>query len=300
MESISKSMKWMVTGANGQVGSLAVQYLHKFPTEVYSFTSQQLDITDEKSVISAINLVKPDVILNAAAWTDVDGAEEFGEISYKVNALGPQILARHARIHNSKLIYISTDYVFDGSDNLPIAENHAPNPINFYGFTKLEGERLAVAEYPDGVYILRTAWLYSHSGKNFIKSIIAKSLQSNETFGVVADQFGQPTSVSDFIAKMYELIDNQAKPGIYHLTNSGLTTWFGFAQQILELNGMDSNRVIPISSQEIKRLAERPRYSVLGHTNLINCGIQPMREWSAALRIEMPRILHSIGVKLEI
>jgi dTDP-4-dehydrorhamnose reductase len=293
-------MKWMVTGANGQVGSLAVQYLHKFPTEVFSFTSQELDITDEKSVISTLDLIKPDVILNAAAWTDVDGAEKFGELSYKVNALGPQILARHARIHNSKLIYISTDYVFDGSSNSPIAENHAPNPINFYGFTKSEGEKLAVTEYPEGVYILRTAWLYSNSGKNFVKSIIAKSRQSDETFGVVADQFGQPTTVSDFIAKMYELIDKQVKPGIYHLTNTGLTTWFGFAQQILELNGMDSNKVMPISSQEIKRMAERPRYSVLGHANLIKSGIQPMREWSAALRIEMPGILENMGVKREI
>ena len=183
---------------------------------------------------------------------------------------------------------------------MPISEYHEINPINFYGYTKSEGERLVVAEHPEGTYILRTAWLYSKTGKNFVKSIIAKARQADGSFEVVSDQFGQPTSASDFIEKMHELIDKQVKPGIYHLTNSGSTTWFEFAQEILALNGMNSNRVKPVSSQEVNRVAKRPSYSVLGHSNLVASGIQPMREWSAALAAEMPGILENIEVKGEI
>src|SRR6201996_5494379 len=190
-----------------------------------------LDITDAAAAADAVTAVKPDVVVNCAAWTAVDAAEEHEAQALAVNGQGAANLAVACAATGALLVYPSTDYVFDGHASTPYPENALTAPAGAYGRTKLAGEHAVRAALPDASYIVRTAWLYGAHGKNFVKTMLR--LAGNGTSpGVVADQHGQPTWTADVAAQIMALIDRSAPPGIYHATSAGQTTWFGFAEEI--------------------------------------------------------------------
>jgi len=271
-------IKYFIAGANGQLGHDLQKALEG--RDVTVLGRVDLDVTDLDAVREAA--AGHDVIINASAYTKVDDAESNEDAAYAVNALGTQNLAIAAAELGAKLVTVSTDYVFDGSATTPYAENTPRGPISAYGRTKGEGERLALEAHPGGTYIVRTAWLYGAGGPNFAKTMV-KLAAGRDTVSVVDDQRGQPTWTGDLAAQIVTLLDSDAPAGIYHGTNSGETTWFGFAQAIFAEAGLDPARVLPTTSAEFVRPAPRPSYSVLGHDAWTAAGLEPMRDWREAL-----------------
>ncbi|KQM84702.1 NAD(P)-dependent oxidoreductase [Agromyces sp. Leaf222] len=248
--------------------------------EVTALGRADLDVTDAGAVRDAV--AGHDVVVNAAAYTAVDDAETHEAEAYAINATGPAILAAAAREHGAKLVTVSTDYVFDGFATEPYAEDRPRDPINAYGRTKAAGEELALAAHPEGAYVVRTAWLYGEHGPNFASTMLRIAAQ-RETWTVVDDQVGQPTWTLDLATRIRELLDADAPAGIYHGTNSGRTSWFGFARAVLEEAGLDPERIQPTTSAEFVRPAPRPAFSVLGHDAWRAAGLEPMRDWREAL-----------------
>ena len=287
-------MKWLVTGGSGQLGLALQADLGARGADFVSVDSHELDITDQSKVSAFVNSIKPSVIINDAAWTDVDGAEanEFG--ANAVNALGPQNLAISAKEVESKLVQVSTDYVFSGVASIPWSENADHKPQSVYGSTKSAGEKLVLSVHPTGSYVVRTAWLYSAERKNFAKTMTKLALNGDGEVRVVIDQVGQPTFTGDLAKQIVDLVLSSATVGIYHGTNSGEANWFEFAQEIFKLSGTDVNRVIPVSSSEYPRPAKRPSYSVLGHDAWAKTTVEPMRDWRIALAEAMPAIIFAV------
>jgi len=248
--------------------------------EVTALTRAELDITDAAAVHAAA--VGHDVVVNAAAYTNVDGAEAHESEAFAINATGVENLARAAAANRARFVTISTDYVFHGDATSPYAEDTPLDPINAYGRSKASGEELALAAHPDGTFIVRTAWLYGAGGSNFAATML-RLAAANPTVSVVDDQLGQPTWTADLAAQLVALMDAAAPAGIYHGTNAGQTTWFGFARAVFEEAGLDPERVLPTDSASFARPARRPSYSVLGHAAWARAGIAPMRPWREAL-----------------
>lgn len=290
-KSAMNDLNWLLIGSSGQLGQALSAELRKNQVSFYAPTSQELDITESGQVFNAINEIKPDVVVNMAAWTDVDNAESFPQQAHNLNCLGPSNLAKAVKMTNSILLHISTDYVFSGIALKPWDEKDSVCPATVYGNSKAAGEASILAEIPDRSYILRTAWLYSEYGSNFAKTMVQKALNSNESVRVVSDQTGQPTYAVDLAQRILTVISNKIPFGIYHGTNAGSTTWYDFAREIFKLSGGDSTRVFPISSNEINRKARRPEYSVLGQSNWAKAGLQTMRPWQVALEECIPEIL---------
>ena len=276
-------MRILVTGANGQLGSELVDlYASRAGDEVLGLDLPDLDITAADSVAAAFADFAPDVVINCAAWTAVDAAEENEESAFVVNADGPRVLAEACAASDAWLVQVSTDYVFSGEASSPYAEDAAPDPRSAYGRTKLAGE-LAVQELlPDRHYIVRTAWLYGLQGNNFVKTMLRLE-KEHETVRVVDDQIGQPTFARDLAAQIALLVDARPAAGVFHGTNSGDVSWCGFTQEIFRRIGADPNRVIAVTSEEFVRPAPRPAYSVLGHDRWAEVGIPEMRDWQAAV-----------------
>ena len=287
-------MKWLITGASGQLGLALQTELGARGIDFVSVDSQELDITDQSKVNALINLIKPSVIANAAAWTDVDGAETNESGAHAVNALGPQKLALAAKEVGSKLVQVSTDYVFSGEATTPWNEDADRNPQSVYGSTKRDGEKLVLEAYPSGSYVVRTAWLYSAERKNFAKTMTKLALNGVGEVRVVTDQNGQPTFSGDLAKQIVDLVLSNAPLGIYHGTSSGQATWFEFAQEIFKLSGAVVHRVVPVSSTEYPRPAKRPSYSVLGHETWAKTTVEPMRDWRIALAEAMPAIISAV------
>lgn len=272
-------MKVMITGGDGQLGK-GLSKVFKQDAEVLLLNKESLDITNELAVREVINRFKPHYIMNAAAYTKVDLAENEREQAFSVNALGPYYLAKAASEVGAVLFYISSDYVFDGASSVPYEETDRPNPTSIYGQSKWLGEQL-VTMISEKVYIVRTSWLYGGEGNNHFVSKILNQLKLNQELRVVDDQIGSPTYVEDLALTIKSLI---GKPyGIYHVTNSGSCSWFEFAQKIAELSGYQSANIQPISSSQLKTLANRPMYSVLSHNALHREGIK-MKPWHEALQ----------------
>jgi len=269
---------YLITGANGQLGRDLQTALEG--RDVTALGRAELDVTDLEAVRAAV--AGHDVIINASAYTKVDDAESNEDVAYAVNAVGPHNLALAASETGARLVTISTDYVFDGTATSPYPEDTPRGAISAYGRTKGEGERLALEAHPDGTYVVRTAWLYGAGGPNFAKTMV-KLAAGRDTVSVVDDQRGQPTWTGDLAAQIVTLIDADAPAGIYHGTNSGETTWFGFAQAIFAEAGLDPERVLPTTSADFVRPAPRPSYSVLGHDAWAAAGLTPMRDWREAL-----------------
>jgi dTDP-4-dehydrorhamnose reductase len=271
-------MKYLITGANGMLGHDLVTALAG--RDVTALDRTTLDITDLDAVRAA--LPEFDVVINAAAYTKVDDAETDEDAALSINGSGAGNLARAAAENGAILVQVSTDYVFDGTATTPYEENTPRNPVSAYGRTKAEGERLAQELNGDRTYIVRTAWLYGQHGPNFPKTML-KLAAGRPELSVVDDQVGQPTWTLDLARQIVALLDADAPFGIYHGTNSGETSWFGFARAVFTAAGLDPERVKPTDSASFVRPAPRPSYSVLGHGAWIAAGLTPLRNWDEAL-----------------
>ena len=256
-------LKILVTGKDGQLG-YALQELSKNQFEFsWKFTNRsELDITDSMKIQSVLKQFEPDWIINAAAYTDVDGAESNEEIAYKVNADGPYILAKSAKEIGAKLVHISTDYVFDGTKKEPYSENDKPNPLQVYGKSKLKGELLIQDSNISG-FIIRTSWVYGNHGKNFVNTILKLAKTKNE-IQVIDDQFGSPTYVKDLANVVIELVSKRQfnEMELYHFSNYGVISWFDFAKSIKQLMNLDL-KIQRINSCDYYKSNFRPTYSVL-------------------------------------
>lgn len=287
-------MSWLITGGSGQLGIAVSQELDKHGIAFDAWSSKDLDITQSTIVSEAIEKLSPTVIINCAAWTDVDGAESHEIDASRVNSDGPENLARVARLCKPKLIHVSTDYVFSGESQTPWQIDDEINPQSAYGRTKALGESRVLEAYPDGSFVVRTAWLYSPWGKNFAKTMTKLAIKGEGEVRVVNDQVGQPTSASDLAKQLVELGLSTSPAGIYHGTNSGQGTWFEFAQEIFKLAGASVGRIRPVSSNEYLRPARRPSYSVLSHEAWANSSVKPLRDWRIALSDAMPAIITAV------
>jgi dTDP-4-dehydrorhamnose reductase len=284
-------MTWLITGGSGQLGIAVSQELGERGLVFGTPSSQELDIRLSPLVPEFIVQVSPTVIINCAAWTDVDGAENSEALASRVNSDGAENVAHGTKLCGAKLIHISTDYVFSGDSDAPWHVNDLINPQSAYGRTKADGESRVIATYPENSLIVRTAWLYSPWGKNFAKTMTRLAIYGDGEVKVVNDQVGQPTSALDLAKQIVDLGLSSSHSGTYHGTNSGQGTWFDFAQQIFNLAGADVNRVIPVSSSEYPRPAKRPSYSVLSHDAWDKTSLKPMRDWRIALAEAMPAIV---------
>jgi dTDP-4-dehydrorhamnose reductase len=287
-------MTWLITGGSGQLGIAVSQELGERSLQFRSTNSQELNIMLGSVIPALIAEISPKVIVNCAAWTDVDGAENNEDFAARVNSHGAENVAQWAKLSRGRLIHISTDYVFSGERNTPWQIGDVVNPQSAYGRTKTDGERRVLATYPENSSIVRTAWLYSPWGKNFAKTMTRLAINGNSEVRVVNDQIGQPTSANDLAKQIVELGLSDSPVGTYHATNSGQGTWFDFAQEIFHLAGADMNRVIPVSSSEYPRPAKRPSYSVLSHDAWDKTSLEPMRNWRIALAEAMPKIVSAV------
>lgn len=259
---VVETIKTLIIGASGMLGS----DLCRVFTEAVKLTHKELDITNRDHVLESIRKIRPNVVLNAAAYTEVDGCEENQELAFQVNGHGPGHIAEACSIFGATLVHFSTDYVFDGSKS-EYVESDIPNPINMYGHSKLLGEN-KIIENIDDFRIIRISWLFGINGKNFVETMLRLSREI-DAVKVVNDQYGKPTYTMDLANRVREIIE--LDPGIYHITNDGVCSWYEFASAIID-------NVIPCTSEEFQRKAKRPKYSVL-----VNTKTRPMRRWEEAL-----------------
>ena len=282
---------WLVTGSNGQLGHDLMAVLPAAGHDCVGLDLPDLDITDATSVAAAMAQVRPDVVVNAAAYTAVDAAEDDEATALRVNGDGPAVLAAAvADVPGCRLVQVSTDYVFDGTATTPYAEDAPVAPASAYGRTKAAGEAAVLTALPDRGYVVRTAWLYGLNGANFVKTML-RLAGSHETLNVVDDQRGQPTWSRDLAEQIVALVDADAPAGVYHGTASGETTWYGFTRAIFAGAGLDPERVQPTTTDKFPRPAPRPAYSVLGHDKWADVGVVPMRSWDEALAAALPGII---------
>lgn len=279
--------KILITGAMGQLG-LALQQLFLDNTEYQcyrtdAFSSEDgtvvsLDITDKRAVLEYTAMIKPDIIINCAAFTAVDLCESEEDKAYRINAIGPKNLAIAAESVGAKLVHVSTDYVYDGQGNRPYVEEDEPNPLSVYGRSKLQGDLFAM-EACERTFILRTAWVYGE-GKNFVKTML-RLAETGNPIRVVADQYGTPTSALE-LAKAIIAVMSTEEYGIYHATCEGSSNWFEFAKTIFTLAGKEVV-VTPITTEEYPTPAKRPQYSVLENKALKKRIQYDMADWIPAL-----------------
>ncbi|MER2013233.1 MAG: dTDP-4-dehydrorhamnose reductase [Methanobrevibacter sp.] len=272
-------MKILITGSNGMLGHDLIEVL-KDNHELILTTSKTLDITDKNHVIEFIGENKPDIVINSAAYTNVDGCEENQETAYSINGDGVRNLAEGCSKIDCPLVHISTDYVFNGKNTKPWVENDEIGPISVYGKSKLKGEE-AILEILDKFFIIRTAWLYGINGGNFPKTMLELAKNHSE-ITVVYDEVGTPTYTTDLAKAISQLIETDYY-GIYHITNSGSCSWCEFARYIFEIAGKDV-KVLPVTASEFARPAPRPHYSVLENKNWIENGFEPLRSYKDAIK----------------
>ncbi len=279
-------MHWLVTGAGGMLGrDLCAVLAAAGETEVVAATRADLDVADPAAVRAAV--AGADVVLNAAAWTDVDGAESAEAAATAVNGHAVRSLAAAA---GRRLIHLSTDYVFDGAATTPYPEHTAPAPVNAYGRGKAIGEQAVLAA---GGYVVRTAWLYGAHGPNFVRTMLRLAAE-RDTVDVVDDQQGPPTwsyaLARQVVALAGAAAAGRAAPGAYHGTAAGSTTWYGLARAVFTEAGLDPERVRPTTSDRFPRPARRPSYSVLGHERWSGTGVAPLPHWRAMLTEALPAL----------
>jgi len=290
-------MMWAITGGSGQLALSLVDLLKEQGINNRSWSRTDLDISKPQD-LKKITDVDPTVIVNCAAWTNVDGAEDHPSEALSVNRDGARNIAQLAKELDIPLIHISTDYVFSGKSEQPWKTTDEPHPTSKYGETKLQGEMAIQEFWPEKSSILRTAWLYGPYGKNFAKTIVKKAISTQEDLRVVNDQRGQPTTSVDLARQVLELVLAKAPFGVYHATNSGEATWWEFAREIVYLAGESTERVIPVTTQEFPSKVLRPSYSVLDHSSWSKVGLQPMSDWRKALREVFPAIRNAVEKEL--
>lgn len=252
----------LVTGKNGQLGNELQVLSARFPQYQFHFTdSSELNIVDGANLEAVFDQYRPSVCINAAAYTAVDKAETERDLAMQVNANAVGFLAAQCRKYNARFIHVSTDYVFDGTANRPYTEDYLVNPVNYYGVTKLMGEQRALESNSDSI-IIRTSWVYSSFGKNFVKTML-RLMKERESIGVVNDQRGCPTYAADLAEAIIQIIPSaEGKGGVYHFSNAGIITWYDFAFSINELANLGCE-VKPITTADYPTPAKRPAYSAL-------------------------------------
>lgn len=301
-------MRILITGACGMLGSDLVEVLsegqelylldvQKFPSSLSSqFSTLILDITDSAETYREITRINPDIVIHSAAYTDVDGAETNMDLAFRVNALGTRNIALACQRFDTELLYISTDFVFDGEKGEPYLEFDRPNPQSIYGKSKYWGE-MYIDSLLNRFYIVRSSWLFGKNGKNFVTTILNLTKQKKE-IEVVNDQIGSPTYTKDLARAIAQLIGREGKDsitranlyGIWHITNSGQCSWYEFAGEILQ----DSDVLLkPITSEELNRPAKRPKFSVLENSVRKLQGWKSLRHWKEALKDYLKEIGYS-------
>ncbi|UNL85703.1 dTDP-4-dehydrorhamnose reductase [Priestia koreensis] len=266
-------MKVIITGGTGQLGTYLTQLLKK-DCDVYTYSKQELDITDPTHLEEKMVSVQPDVVYHCAAFTNVDQCEEEAERAFMINSFGARSVAAACQSVGAKMVYVSTDYIFDGEKPCPYLETDKPNPLNIYGKSKWLGERLVQLENPNS-YIVRTSWLYGRNKNGFVDTML-ECARMNKEVEVVHDRTGSPTYTKDLALLLRDIID--LNPGVYHVSNTGACSWYEFAQEIFERIGQKRNYVRPITSKDYRVKAVRPVNSALQtHYDL------PLRHWKDAL-----------------
>ena len=285
----------LVIGAKGMLGRDLVRVLGSSSQDdsdsawkIFEWDIDEIDIREEKSTLVKIEKAQPHIVVNLAAYTDVDGCESQEEKAFAINAEGMKHIALGALKCRAKVVYLSTDYVFDGTKKKPYLESDPPHPLNVYGRSKLKGEEYVRSLIEDGL-IIRTQWLYGKHGKNFVASILQQA-KEKKVLSIVNDQIGSPTYTIDLAEAISLLIRCDAR-GIFHVTNRDLCSWYTFSQAILKYSGRRDVKVIPISTKELNRPALRPLYSALNGQKFKREAGMPLRSWSEALQ----DYLRSIG-----
>ena len=260
-------MKVLVIGSEGQLGLEFQKISNSYNSLSWVFsTIKTLDLLKLDTISSFLNDINPSVIINCAAYTSVDKAETEFKLADLINHEAVDIISRWTSDNNKKLIHISTDYVFDGLSNIPLSEDSKTNPVNEYGRSKLKGEIACLKNHSNSI-VIRTSWLYSSFGKNFVKTMISL-MKNNNTVKVVNDQIGSPTYANDLAKFIIEIIMNSKnKSGLFHYSNEGEISWFEFAKSIKELYNLDCE-IIGVSSKEFKTIAKRPKYSLLNKSKI--------------------------------
>jgi len=292
-------MKWLVTGAGGQLGQAFSSLLVNSADDFNAFSKSELDVLNLSELLKVISREKPDVILNCAAWTNVDLAEQDVLSAYNVNVLGTYNLAVACLESGSRLIHLSTDYVFDGKQGTPLRENSKKSPISVYGKSKSIAEDIVMDLLPDTGVVVRTSWLYSRWGKNFVKTILHKlrTQEKGSLIQVVNDQMGQPTCATELSNQLYLMGHENVPAGIYHATNSGRVSWHEFALKIQELSCINDKIIVGIKSSESTSKVKRPIYSELSNSKIEQLGLNCMSNWQQALEDEMPFIILNMNVR---
>ncbi len=271
-------MRILITGAEGQVGRALC---HKFPgKDVMALGKSKLDITNKDQLTTLLLDVKPDVVFHCAAYTQVDRCEKDKKKPYEVNGIATGLMAQTCEKAGAKLIYYSSDYVFNGEKKTPYMEYDQTDPLSTYGMSKWIGERL-VQQLSSNATIIRTSWVFGHGGENFVNTMVNLARQQ-KMIQVIDDQVGSPTYAEDLAAYSADIMLHP--PGIYHVTNGGACSWYDFAKRIYEESGYDPSLIQPISSVDYGVQTKRPYYSVLDHKRLLEQGLQAPRKWEAALK----------------
>ena len=281
-----KEHRILITGAGGMLGREVVRACRRRSTTVAGRSRSELDITDEAGVAEAIEAFSPTVLINCAAYTDVDGAESNEDAAMRANAAGPEILASACAGAAVLFVHLSTDYVFDGAADRPIPADAAPNPINAYGRSKREGERAVLASGAQSM-IIRTSWLYAAHGANFVRTMMRLGSEQ-PSLRVVNDQHGRPTLCDDLAEAVCGLIEADAR-GILHVANAGSCTWYEFALEIMKRARLDC-RVEPCPTHAFPRPAKRPAFAVLD-LSVAHASIGPLRAWPEALAACIEKIM---------
>jgi dTDP-4-dehydrorhamnose reductase len=260
-------MKVLVIGSDGQLGLEFQKISNSYDSLSWVFsTIKTLDLLKLDSISFFLNETNPSVIINCAAYTSVDKAETESKLADTINYKAVDVISRWTRDNNTKLIHVSTDYVFDGTSKLPLSENSKTKPVNEYGSSKLKGEIACLKNDPNSI-VIRTSWLYSSFGKNFVKTMI-DLMKKNNSVKVVNDQIGSPTYAYDLAKVIIDIIvNNKNKSGLFHYSNMGVISWFEFAKSIREFYNLDCE-IIGVSSKEFKTIANRPKYSILDKTKI--------------------------------
>jgi dTDP-4-dehydrorhamnose reductase len=273
-------MKVLVTGSKGMLGVDLTAQLQKEVHNVIGVDIDSLDICDLDAVLKFTDECKPDIIINCAGYTDVDGCETDIDNAYKVNSLGSKNLAITSNKFDIPLVYIGTDYIFDGNTDKPYIEGDLANPQSVYGKSKLFGEE-NIKNLTNKFFIIRTQWLYGKHGKNFVKTMLSLAEKGSQ-LTVVNDQFGSPTYTKDLANTICEIIKTSSY-GTYHVTNSGICSWYEFTKCIMKLARIDIE-VKPCTSEEFPRTEKRPKYSPLENLNLRLCNFKTLRHYEDALK----------------
>jgi dTDP-4-dehydrorhamnose reductase len=274
--------KILVIGAKGQLGSELQEISKNYPFQFFFYDVAEMDITNKDLVDQGIAALKPDYLINCAAYTAVDKAEADKELAFAINAEAVKYLALACNANNVQFIHISTDYVFSGNAKEPYKEDDTLSPINVYGESKLKGEEEAIAGNKN-VIIIRTAWVYSIYGNNFVKTML-RLMKSKPEINVVADQVGSPTYAHDLAEAIIQIISSgEWVPGVYHFTNEGVISWFDFANEIKAQSSL-SCKVNAISTEQYPTPARRPKYSVLDKTKIQQTFGIKLKDWKESLR----------------